>query len=102
MAYVIINQGLVGAGGNGAQRDLGRFLKAYDPDAHGGLGMAQWTADPAAALTFDTLEAAFETWRRQSTVAPTRPDGMPNRPLTAFSVEFVRAPHQEAPEPADN
>jgi len=28
-------------------------------------------------------------WRRRSTVCPTRPDGKPNRPGTAFTVEII-------------
>jgi len=40
----------------------GQYLKAYDPEAHDGRGKAEWTAD--------------------------RPDGRPNRPLTAFTVTF--------------
>jgi hypothetical protein len=30
----------------------------------------------------------LDLWQRPSTEVPLRPDGRPNRPLTAFTVEF--------------
>jgi hypothetical protein len=41
------------------------------------------------ALLFDTVELALETWNRQSRSTPLRPDGQPNRPLTAFTMAIV-------------
>ncbi len=61
----------------------GSWLKSYDPDAYDGRGSATWT--------FDT-EAAMACWRTVSTVRPTRPDGQPNRPLTAATIECVELP----------
>lgn len=43
------------------------------------------------ALRFPNMAAAMECWRTQSTRHPLRVDGLPNRPLTAFSVEIVPA-----------
>lgn len=73
-----------------AERDA--YLLAYDPDAHEGRGAATWTYEPEKARRFPTVMAAMECWSQQSTVRPLRPDGRPNKPLTAFSVEPVVVP----------
>jgi hypothetical protein len=65
------------------------FLKAFDPDAHDGRGDIVFTRDVSQALKFDDGAQALECWRRQSTVRPVRPDGKPNRPLTAFTIEII-------------
>ena len=68
----------------------GCYLADYDPDGNDGWGAAAWTADPGAALTFDSRMAALTLWRTPSTVRPVRPDGEPNLPLTSFSIELTR------------
>jgi hypothetical protein len=45
------------------------------------------TPDIELATKFTTTEA-FELWRSIDKRKPWRPDGKPNRPFTAFSVEF--------------
>lgn len=65
---------------------LGRYLEWSDPDARGGRGDDRWTSDLAKAKRFPSFEAASACWQAQSTVKPMRPDGKPNRPMTAFSV----------------
>jgi hypothetical protein len=67
----------------------GKFVSFYDPDAEGGRGMYLTTNDPAEALQFESKEEAARCVRQQSSVAPYRADGKPNRPLTAFDLEFV-------------
>lgn len=76
----------------GAQRDdmIGLYVKAYDPDMYDGRGWTEWTDDPNLARRFPTPAVALDFWRRTSTVRPLRPDGKPNRPLTAYSIEVVR------------
>jgi hypothetical protein len=69
----------------------GQYLKSYDPDAHGGRGTCEWTADKAAAAVYPDFAAAFEAWRQVPKSRPRRDDGQPNRPLTAFSVTFEAA-----------
>jgi hypothetical protein len=64
------------------------FLKSFDPDANGGWGLITWTTDPEDAMVFATVGDALEMWKRQSTLLPLRPDGRPNRPLTAWTVTF--------------
>ena len=66
------------------------FLKSFDPDAHNGRGDITFTRDASQAMKFDNGAQALECWRTQSTVRPLRPDGWPNRPLTAFTIEIVR------------
>lgn len=45
----------------------------------------------AHALHFPSVTAASEFWKQIDPRQPTRPDGKPNRPLTAFSVTLEPA-----------
>jgi len=65
---------------------IGQYLKSYDPNAHGGRGTAEWTVDIAKAMVFPNPTALLRFWKQISKVQPIRPDGKPNRPLTAFSI----------------
>jgi hypothetical protein len=74
----------------------GLYVKRYDPSYHppgeaydGGL--LEVTPDPAEALTFPTGSAAIMLWQLAH---GTRPDGTPDRPLTAWTIEVV--PLEEA------
>jgi hypothetical protein len=77
----------------------GQYLVSYDPERTGlRIGgqrlqcTIETTTDPAKAKQYPDHGAAMEDWRRQSVRRPFRPwDGKPNRPLTAFTVEVVRA-----------
>jgi hypothetical protein len=69
------------------------YLKSFDPDARAPgrpfpTGSVAVTKDPDQAMRFASFAVAFETWRTQSTKVPKRPDGEPNRPLTAFSADI--------------
>lgn len=81
------------AGAAGGQRTEfdNRYVMAYDPSVgiHGAIDV---TLDPAKALAFPGIEEAWRAWTEQSKSHPLRPDGKPNRPLTAFTVEFVKLP----------
>jgi len=46
-------------------------------------------------MTFGDARAAFECWQQVLRSRPVRPDGKPNRPLTAFTVAIV--PDGEVP-----
>jgi hypothetical protein len=63
------------------------YLKSYDIEAHRGRGHAEWTRDLNNAMQFVSFEHAYRAWNTQSKIRPLRPDGKPNKPLTAFSVE---------------
>ena len=42
------------------------------------------------AWLWDSAEDALSTWKEILTSDPVRPDGKPNRPMTAFTVELVK------------
>jgi len=72
-----------------------QYVIAYNPDLHREDGAYDGgdlitTFDPAAAARFATIEEAMALWRAQPSCGchATRPDGCPNRPLTAFNVEI--------------
>jgi hypothetical protein len=69
-----------------------RFVSIYDPDAAGGTGLIESTDDPAEALRFENKADAIMFSRQASTVRPTRLDGKPNRPLTAYTVIIEETP----------
>ena len=64
----------------------GKYLQWYDPNGDELKDIGGWTDDPLKAMLFDSAEEALVCWRQVRTVDPVRPDGRPNRPLTAFSV----------------
>lgn len=64
----------------------GDYLEWSNPNARHGRGDEKWTSDLKRAKRFPTFEAALECWKAQSTLVPFRPDGKPNRPMTAYSV----------------
>jgi len=67
----------------------GRFLRSFDPDAHGGRGSVLTTLAPERAIVFEDAGAALAFWKTQSAAVPLRDDGQPNRPLTAYTVELL-------------
>lgn len=77
---------------SGWEPDVPTYIEWGDVDAMGGWGVAELTTDPAKAMRFPDAARALTYWRRQSTVAPLRADGHPNRPLTAYTVEIAEAP----------
>lgn len=69
------------------------WVAAYDVEAFDGKGMVELTNDPAKALRFDGLAAAFAAWQSSPKCHPVRlTDGRPNRPLTAYTVSIEPAP----------
>lgn len=63
----------------------GQWLSHFDVDAYNGQGWCEFTDNIRKAKRFDTFEAAMTFWKQQSKVQPLRPDGRPNRPLTALT-----------------
>jgi hypothetical protein len=83
MKYAIVAMGFV----NGTPcPHRGQFLKSFDHEAHNGQGFGEFTKSLARAKRFDSSEQAFTFWKQQSVCHPLRPDGAPNRPLTALSI----------------
>ena len=70
----------------------GAYLKAWDIEADGGHGRAEFCYDVEQAYCFYSMADAMAAWYQQSWTTPTRPDGKPNRPLTSFTSEFVWEP----------
>lgn len=68
------------------------YLAAFDADQNGLDGMIVITNDPSRAMHFADPGDALACWKRQSATMPTRPDGRPNRPLTAFHAEIMDSP----------
>lgn len=71
----------------------GQYLKEYDPNRDGAdpagtpmLAHIAVTPDRAEAMQFASLEELRKCWLLVDQRNPLRPDGKPNRPLTAFTV----------------
>jgi hypothetical protein len=69
----------------------GMFLKHADFNAYSGQGLMTFTGDITQAMVFATAGDAIQFWRTRSKAQPTRPDGRPNRPLTALTIEIEDA-----------
>lgn len=67
----------------------GQFLKAFDFEAGDGVGMIDTTTDVHEAKQFADVAEAVEFRNRSPECKPLRPDGLPNRPLTATHWEVV-------------
>jgi len=70
----------------------GQFLESFDHDACNGHGYATFTDRVNHAKRFADHAEALAFWNKQSAVRPLRPDGRPNKPLTALTVEIVSLP----------
>jgi hypothetical protein len=70
--------------------DSDRYLRNFDVNARAGRGATAFTRDPYGAMRFANAAEAMRTWQTQSSVRPFRDDGLPNRPLTAFTIEVVK------------
>lgn len=70
----------------------GMYLRFYSPDGGSGRGVIGVTSDASQALRFTDTADAFECWRSISATHPQQSDGKPNRPLTAFTIEMIKAP----------
>jgi hypothetical protein len=88
-SWVMVCRGVAGLSPNGptAQDMNGKFLKAFDPDAHNGRGWAEWTSQRHLARRWNSPGEVLEFWRTVAKEHPVRADGKPNRPLTAFTIE---------------
>ncbi len=67
---------------------IGKYVETFDPDAHGGRGDLKVTASRNKAKMFSSPGEALRYWKTQSKVQPLRPDGEPNRPLTAWTMSI--------------
>lgn len=86
MSVVIRFEGLVGRATVANPVPVGSYLKSYDPEAQDGRGLAVWTPRRSEALVLGDFSVASDLWRAVPKCRPTREDGRPNRPLSAFSI----------------
>lgn len=70
----------------------GSWLMYCDVEGLGGRGDIRWTDHPSRALRFATKIDALSLFHRQSTFMPLRPDGKPNKPLTAYTINIEVIP----------
>jgi len=85
--WVLVCHGLATEGVPSPPELEGQYLESFDVEAHDGRGTAAWTGDLESAMRFEDLVSAVGAWQTISKKRPRRPDGKPNRPLTAFNVE---------------
>jgi hypothetical protein len=71
-----------------------QYLVSFDFDAMNGCGFGIFSDKAEHAMRFKTLRDAMEFWRTTSTVKPLRPDGKPNRPLTASTISVFKIEEQ--------
>ena len=74
----------------------GRYVRevAWDVDQDGRCEITS-AANASEAKRFDDFLKATEFWKTQSKVRPMRPDGKPNRALTAYTVEIAEVPERK-------
>jgi hypothetical protein len=72
----------------GTYMPINSWVKDFDVNANGGRGNVSFTKSPSFAKKFASVGEAFSAYRMQSTLEPFRDDGLPNRPLTAYTVEI--------------
>ena len=70
------------------RKDEGCFLVSYF-DTKDGYGDIKFSRDVREAMQFATAGEALTFWKTQSRNVPFRPDGRPNRPMTAFNGEIL-------------
>ena len=68
----------------------GVYLRSFDHEAFDGQGNADFTDEIADAMRFADHGKAMEFWNRIPKCKPLRPDGKPNKPLSATTVEIVK------------
>ncbi len=71
----------------------GKMLSWYNPnlDADDSVAMGGFTNKVEEAMKFENAGEAMVCWNQERTIGSPRPDGLPNRPLTAFTVEIIPA-----------
>jgi hypothetical protein len=78
--------------GRASGEPVNAWLQSCDFEADDGRGVVTVTTNPFDALVFDGFLQAMQYWKTQSTTRPLRPDGKPNRPLTAYTVSPMKLP----------
>jgi hypothetical protein len=79
------------ANGESMRGAEGQYLLSYTPDGNDGRGDLVLTPERDDAKRYAGAAEAMEDWKRVSATHPKRPDGKPNRPLSAFTISVVKA-----------
>ena len=91
-AKILVIMGLAGTVMSGQTLEPGEhYVKDWQVDAIDGAGLVL-TQEPSEAKIYRDAREAYLAWRAVPARHPTRFDGRPNRPLTAFTVEIRDAP----------
>lgn len=84
---------ILGVNGGESTEFDGKWLAEYDPTRQGRspdgrpmIAHVRVVEDPKQAMVFADAEEAWKLWRKPDGM---REDGKVNRPLTAFTVEFL-------------
>jgi hypothetical protein len=85
MTYVIRSLGLVGGAVVATGSDKG-FVSKYDPSAYLGRGDIAFTWDVDKAIKFASQAEIFAFIMQVPPDRPTREDGRPNKPISAFNL----------------
>jgi hypothetical protein len=72
--------------------DLDAYLQEYTADGFGGQGNLSVTNSLKLAKRYPDMRSVLEEWKSVSTTHPIRPDGKPNRPLSAYTISTVTVP----------
>lgn len=68
------------------------WVREMNFEYQNGRGQLLETRDASEAKRFKSNGDAMQFWKTQSTRRPLRPDGEPNRPLTAYTVSIEVGP----------
>jgi len=106
--FVMVNMG--DADGLDRSGMRGGFLKSFDPEAHNGRGVVSWTRNLDEARLFETQTQVWSLWHTVPRNLAIRPDGRPNKPLTAWHImvqprsdfEGVQVLYRHIPEDGDH
>ena len=82
----IIEQAMPGLPPDGSE---GLYLQGMDFEAAGGRGTLIVTPLIEKALGFPSMDELVRYYETVPVCCPLRPDGKPNRPLTAYTVEII-------------
>ena len=81
---------LMGIAPNGRPPPVVTYVRDVDFDADEGRGRIIMTQKLDEAKRFASTREALDYYRTASKVVPIRPDGQPNRPLTASNVQIYK------------
>lgn len=67
----------------------GMFLESFDFEAYDGRGFGEFTKDIKKAKRFSSHAEFFSFYKTIPKCCPTRPDGLPNRPMSSCHWEIM-------------